>query len=94
MATRQGAEVFDLNTGVLEEGRTADLMLADTNHPALSLIDVHNTYSHLSYSLPSEAIDTVVCNGEILMREDEFVNQDIESIRSHHRERTRGLCYE
>lgn len=94
MATRRAADIFDLNTGVLEEGRDADLTLVDTTHPALSLIDVHDRQSHLSYTLPSEAIDTVVCDGAFLMRDGQFTDSNSEDVRARHRERTRQLCYE
>lgn len=66
MATRHGAEALGLNSGEIAEGRLADCMLVDlSNHrlaPGYHLID------DIVYSADSSCIDTVICDGRILMR--------------------------
>lgn len=67
LATYAPAEIFGLNSGRIQEGANADLVLLRENHPSLSLSDIHNEASHLAYAMTPDAIDTVVVGGEILM---------------------------
>lgn len=66
MATKGGAHALGLDCGVIAEGKLADCMLVDlSNHrlaPGYQLID------DLVFSADSGCIDTVICNGKILMR--------------------------
>jgi 5-methylthioadenosine/S-adenosylhomocysteine deaminase len=66
MATVSGAEAVGLECGSIAEGKLADCMLVDlSNHrlaPGYQLID------DLVYSADTTCIDTVICNGEILMQ--------------------------
>ncbi|MEM4268282.1 MAG: amidohydrolase [Candidatus Woesearchaeota archaeon] len=66
MATSEGAKVFNLSIGEIKEGNLADLLLVDLKH--YSLTPNHNLISNLVYSATSEAINTTICNGRILMR--------------------------
>ena len=65
MATTNGAQALGLECGVIAPGRLADCMLVDlSNHrlaPGYNLID------DLVYSADSSCIDTVICDGKILM---------------------------
>jgi len=65
--TRAGAEMFGLNSGVIEEGALADCMLVDLNNPRL--IPGHNLIADMVYSADSSCIDTVICDGNILMQD-------------------------
>lgn len=65
-ATKNGAEAFGIDAGVLAEGKLADLMLIDLNTPFMA-ID-HNDISNLVYSADSSCVDTVICDGNILMQ--------------------------
>lgn len=65
MATKKGAEVFNLKIGEVKEGNLADLILLDLNNPLL--VPNHNLISNVVYSANSSCVDTVICNGKILM---------------------------
>jgi len=65
MITHQGAAVFGLNCGSIREGMWADIALLDLNQPQLTphfQID-----SDLVYSANGLCVDTVICDGRILM---------------------------
>jgi 5-methylthioadenosine/S-adenosylhomocysteine deaminase len=64
--TRAGAEMFGLNSGIIEEGALADLMLVDLNNERL--VPGHNLISDMVYSADSSCVDTVICDGKILMQ--------------------------
>lgn len=67
IATRGGAEVLGLDCGVIAEGKWADCLLIDrSNH---RLAPGYNLISDLVYSADRSCIDTVICNGEILMQD-------------------------
>lgn len=65
--TRAGAEMFDLNSGIIKEGALADCMLVDLNNERL--VPGHNLISDMVYSADSCCVDTVICDGRILMEE-------------------------
>jgi 5-methylthioadenosine/S-adenosylhomocysteine deaminase len=66
MATANGATALGLDGGEIAEGKLADCMLVDlSNHrlvPGYQLID------DIVYSADSSCVDTVICNGSILMQ--------------------------
>lgn len=66
VATKNGFQALGIDAGELATGRLADLMLVDLNH--ISMIPDTDTLSNLLYSAHSEVIDTVICNGRILMQ--------------------------
>ncbi len=66
MATVNGATALGLDCGKIEEGRLADCMLVDlANH---RLAPGYNLQDDMVYSADSSCIDTVICNGKILMK--------------------------
>lgn len=66
MATECGAAAFGLNAGKIEEGRLADAMLVRLdNH---RMVPDYNIISNLVYSASSEVIDTLICDGRVVMR--------------------------
>jgi 5-methylthioadenosine/S-adenosylhomocysteine deaminase len=67
LATVHGARAAGLNAGSVEEGMLADCMLVRLEHP--SLIPSGHLISNMVYSATPECIDTVICNGKILMRD-------------------------
>jgi 5-methylthioadenosine/S-adenosylhomocysteine deaminase len=91
LATGQAADVFGLEAGSIEEGQLADLMLIDLDPPAMTLADVHQTESHLSYTLTPDAIDTVICDGNVLM-EDQQLEEDQDPVRDRVRQIVDELC--
>ena len=65
-ATRNGAEAFGIDAGVIAEGRLADAVLLDLNNERL--VPSHNLISNWVYSADSRCIRDVICNGKFLMR--------------------------
>jgi len=66
MATVSAAQTAGLNAGKIEEGMLADCMLVDLNHP--TLVPSGHLISDMVYSANPECIDTVICDGNILMQ--------------------------
>lgn len=67
MATAQGASIVNLKAGRIEEGYLADLSLVDLNLPAFT--PNFNFVSNLVYAANGSCIDTVICDGKILMQD-------------------------
>ncbi|TET91656.1 MAG: amidohydrolase [Methanomassiliicoccales archaeon] len=67
LATVNGAEALGFDAGVIEVGKLADLMLIDTRLP--SFHPSHDLISNVVYSANGSCVDTVICDGEILMQE-------------------------
>ena len=67
MATSNGAKALGIQTGVIQEGSPADIVLIDAATP--SMVPMHNCVSNIVYSCSGGAVDTVICNGSILMAE-------------------------
>lgn len=59
------AEIFNLNTGKIEEGKIADLILI--NLKKVELVPMHNLISNLVYAANGSCVDTTICDGKILM---------------------------
>ncbi len=66
IATREGALAAGIDAGLIEEGKLADLLLVRMDDP--SMIPNHSLISNWVYSGNSSLIDTVICNGRVLMR--------------------------
>lgn len=66
MATEQGAKALGLNAGKIEEGRLADIVLIDLKRPELT--PHYNLASDLVYSANGSCVDTVICDGKVLMQ--------------------------
>ncbi len=65
MATDNPATFFNLGGKDLVVGRQADLILIDHNRPELN--PPHSLASHLVYSATGNVVDSVVCDGKVLM---------------------------
>jgi len=66
MATINGAKTFNLNAGIIEQGKIADLILI--NLKDVHLVPRHNLISNLVYAANSSCVDTTICDGKILMQ--------------------------
>ncbi|MBQ7303683.1 MAG: amidohydrolase [Alphaproteobacteria bacterium] len=66
IATKNGANAFGIDAGVIQEGKLADCILVNLNNHFL--VPEYNLISNMVYSADSSCIDTVICNGEILMQ--------------------------
>jgi 5-methylthioadenosine/S-adenosylhomocysteine deaminase len=76
MATRLGAEALGLGetTGSLEQGKAADIVIADMNKP--HLLPIYDIYSHIVYSLNAADIDTVIINGKVVLEDRRLTTAD------------------
>ena len=66
MTTVHAARAAGLNAGKIEEGMLADCQLINLNHP--TLVPSGHLISNMVYSANPECIDTVICDGNILMQ--------------------------
>jgi len=75
MATVQGSRAYQVNAGLIEEGKLADAILLDLNNERL--IPNHHLVSNWVYAADARCIDKVICHGQILM-ENKSVENEIE----------------
>ncbi|MFW9793063.1 MAG: amidohydrolase, partial [Candidatus Thorarchaeota archaeon] len=82
MATLGGAVAMGIDdrVGSLEAGKLADIILVDLQ--GLSLTPASNPVSNLVYSGSGDAVDTVIINGQILMREKKLLTLDEEQVKT------------
>jgi len=66
MLTSQGAQAFNLECGLIAEGKWADIALVDLQHP--QLVPHFHAESDLIYSANGSCIDTLICDGKVLMQ--------------------------
>ena len=66
MATENGAKALRINAGRITEGALADVVLIDLKKP--ELVPLHNLTSNLVYSATGSCVDTVICDGRMLMQ--------------------------
>jgi 5-methylthioadenosine/S-adenosylhomocysteine deaminase len=76
MATINGARSLGLEDqiGSIEVGKKADIALIDARSPQLT--PFRNPISHIVYSANGGNVDTVICNGEILMQNRKLLTID------------------
>ena len=72
MATRCGAEAFGIDGGLIAEGKVADALLVRLDDERMQ--PCHNLVSNWVYAAGSSCIDTVICDGRILMRNRELLH--------------------
>jgi len=65
-ATEEGARAFGIDAGAIAAGKLADAVLIDLTQPCL--VGDYSLTSNLVYSADPSVVDTVICDGEILMR--------------------------
>lgn len=74
LATVNGARAFGIDAGVIEEGKLADCILVNLNDHRL--VPDYNLISNLIYSADSSCIDTVICDGKILMQDRKVAGEE------------------
>lgn len=67
MATKSGKKALGFGDGELKEGSEADIVLIRTNTPCMT--PLFNWESNIVYSANSNAVDTVICSGRVLMHD-------------------------
>ena len=65
VATANGFKALGLNAGSIEVGLLADIMLVDLDN--IAFVPNNNSLSNLIYAAHGDCVDTVICNGQILM---------------------------
>ena len=67
-------KVFGIDSGEIAVGKLADALLLDMNNERF--VPNFNMYSNWFYASNCEAIDTMICNGKILMRNRKVQGED------------------
>ena len=86
-ATLNGAQAFNINAGEIKEGKLADAVLVNLNNERLN--PCHNLISNYVYAADSHCIDTVICDGKVIMQgrkvagEEEIIAKVKECIKRH-----------
>ena len=65
VVSENGFKAAGINAGRIETGKVADLILVDLEN--LAFVPMHDTLSGLFYAAHGDAVDTVICNGRIVM---------------------------
>ncbi|WP_280672900.1 MULTISPECIES: amidohydrolase [unclassified Dysgonomonas] len=73
-ATRNGADILRINAGRIEEGCLADLCLIDLKAPAFT--PNFNFESNLVYAANGSCVDTVICDGKVVMQNRKVQGED------------------
>ncbi len=89
MATRRGAELLGLQTGVLATGRPADLIVVDLDAPHLT--PAHDPISHAVYAARGSDVETTIVDGEVLMEDRDVLVLDERAVRQEAATRAREL---
>jgi 5-methylthioadenosine/S-adenosylhomocysteine deaminase len=91
MATFGGATALGIaeEVGTIEVGKKADLVMVDMKAPHLT--PYRHPISHLVYAANGGDVDTVICNGQILMQEREIVTMNENALLEEAEEATREL---
>ncbi|HLS54377.1 MAG TPA: amidohydrolase [Tissierellaceae bacterium] len=81
MATINGARAlgWENETGSIEVGKRADMILIDLDKP--HLYPRHNLISAASYGMQASDVDTVIIDGKIVMEKREIKSLDVEKIK-------------
>ncbi len=80
MATIEGARCLGIadQTGSLEVGKKADIVLVDFDKPHLT--PRHNVVSHLVYAAGAADVESVMVDGHWLLKKDEWQTLDVKEI--------------
>ena len=71
MATRNGAEAFGIDAGLIAEGKLADAILVRLDDERMQ--PCHHLVSNWVYAAGSGCIDTVICDGNVLMEHSQLL---------------------
>lgn len=74
LATINGAKALGLKAGMLKEGFLADLFLVDLGH--ISMVPRYNLISNIVFAATPGCVDTVICDGEIIMENKQIPWED------------------
>src|SRR5216683_2233625 len=83
MATRNGSDALGHETGRIEAGRKADLILVDTKNQMFTPLMPENPghlYSHLVFAANGSCVDTTIINGQIVMENRQLTTVDEQKV--------------
>ena len=83
MATRNGADALGHETGRLEPGRKADVILVDLKSQMFTPLMPHNAdhlFSHLVFAANGSCVDTTIIDGKIVMENRRLVTVDEQKV--------------
>lgn len=66
VASRNGFKAMGVEAGEIAEGKLADMILVDLDN--LAFVPNNDTTSNLVYAAHGDCVDTVICNGRIVMQ--------------------------
>ena len=73
-ATEAGADIIGINSGRIKEGSLADISIIDLNIPTFT--PNFNFVSNLVFAANGSCVDTVICNGRIVMQNKKVQGED------------------
>jgi 5-methylthioadenosine/S-adenosylhomocysteine deaminase len=89
MATEGSARALGFDSGRVEAGANADLAVLDLD--ALHLTPQHDLVSHLAYAARGSDVRHTICDGTVLMRDEELQTIDVETAKREAREHATDL---
>ncbi len=78
MATVNAAKFLEMNSGSIEVGKDADIILLDLNSPFMN--PIHNIMSNIVYAANGSCVDTVIIDGEVVVRNKKVLTLDEEEV--------------
>ena len=79
MATRDGGIALGRQTGVIQAGYEADLILVDFSH--LNLTPCHSVISNLAYAAHGSDVCMNMARGKVIYKDGDFLTIDLERVR-------------
>lgn len=73
-ATKIPCDAFGIEGGEIKENKVADAILVKRNHP--QMIGNYNEIANLVYSADNSVIDTMICDGKVLMNKGNVENEE------------------
>lgn len=94
MATVNGAKAIGMekDLGSLEPGKYADVVVIDGKSAGIRPLLPENMVANLAYSLTSSAVKTVMCQGDVVLRDRKVQALDEEEVLSQSEDCWRQLC--
>ncbi len=78
MATVNAAKFLEINSGSIEVGKAADIILLDLNKPFMN--PIHNIVSNIVYAANGSCVDTVIIDGKIVVQNKKVLTLDEEEV--------------
>ncbi|MFQ6051254.1 MAG: amidohydrolase family protein [Candidatus Hydrothermarchaeota archaeon] len=92
MATSYGGKALKTNSGSIEIGKKADLIVIDPKIPRLT--PMHSIKSHIVYATHGDDVEDVIVDGKVVMRGGEVLTLDEEEVIERAEEFARDLVSE